>query len=436
MTQAAALRGAAKLAVAVAMVLAAGWPAPLRAQAVPTQEGTVIRNKATATFKDVANNSYDAESNEVEVTVGFKAGVDVTAPTDIDVNAGSADNTLQFRMCMVGNAADATRDWFVVSIGNSNPALITNVRYQWNATTYTSLGDLNAALAAAKTTAYDDPATPAEEENCIDVTVLFDAGEGAAGSSSNFTMTATSGRDSNTSDSDTAAATLRLTGAISVTPDDGLQDVYRGASATYNTLVFTLTNNQNGEDDFTLLATLDAGAAGYAISSIRCLPADAASGAETSCMGVPAGGTRTIHVVLEVPGTAVNGSQASVTLTATSQARSTVSDTGEYVTTVIMPILTMTKAAYGAKDTNESVGAPKPGDPIWYLITISNTGTAAGSNVVVTDALPAEVTYVSSEAATGTWTSITESGGTVTASLSGSLALNGSASFWIRVVVK
>ncbi|CAN5732019.1 hypothetical protein BH23GEM9_BH23GEM9_20460 [soil metagenome] len=431
---------AARMAVLAGVVLAFGATAQLHAQSVPTQEGTIIRNKATATFRDAANNDYDAESNETQVTVGFRAGIDVTAPTDVTVDAGSTDNSLAYRMCMTGNAAAANQDWFVVALANGSPPVVTNVRFVWTGTTYANVASLNAALAAAKTAAYDDPSTAGTEENCITVSVLFDAGAGAAGSSSTVTLTATSGRDSNESDDDAATVTIQLSGTISVTPDDGVRDVFRGSSATYNTLTYTLTNSQGGQDGFSVAAALDAtaAAAGYTIVSVRCVPDDAApvAGASTQCLAVPAGGTRTITVVLGVPANAPDGGSATVALTATSQASVSVNDDGEYLTTVIMPVLSMTKAAYGAQNTSETVGTPRPGDSVWYLITITNSGSATASNVVVEDNLPAEVDYVGNASASGSWTSISHASGLVTATLNGGLGIGASASFWINVTVK
>ncbi len=65
---------------------------------------------------------------------------------------------------------------------------------------------------------------------------------------------------------------------------------------------------------------------------------------------------------------------------------------------------------------------------------MSNGGNAPASNVVVTDDLPAEVTY-DSTSDDGNWSSITYSAPTVTANLSGTLAAGNSAVFWIRVQV-
>ena len=61
------------------------------------------------------------------------------------------------------------------------------------------------------------------------------------------------------------------------------------------------------------------------------------------------------------------------------------------------------------------------GDLVTYTITLINDGPDAASNVVVHDTLPAEVTYVSSNAttgsyvvATGDWTMATLPAGTYT----------------------
>src|SRR3989442_3662602 len=58
-----------------------------------TPEGTVITNTATATYTDANNNPYAAVSGSVSVTVGFKAGLTVTAntPTPSSASPSTAD---------------------------------------------------------------------------------------------------------------------------------------------------------------------------------------------------------------------------------------------------------------------------------------------------------------------------------------------------------
>ncbi len=60
------------------------------------------------------------------------------------------------------------------------------------------------------------------------------------------------------------------------------------------------------------------------------------------------------------------------------------------VTPTITPILNITKTASPA--SNSTVN---PGDTINYMIEVSNSGTDAATNVVITDVLPGEVGYVS-----------------------------------------
>lgn len=79
--------------------------------------------------------------------------------------------------------------------------------------------------------------------------------------------------------------------------------------------------------------------------------------------------------------------------------------------------------------------SPIPGACVEYTITVTNASdaTAAATNITITDALPADTTYAG--VTQGDFTSVTESSGTITATLA-SLAANASASFKVRVTVK
>ncbi|HEX8672734.1 MAG TPA: hypothetical protein VF710_12640, partial [Longimicrobium sp.] len=76
---------------------------------------------------------------------------------------------------------------------------------------------------------------------------------------------------------------------------------------------------------------------------------------------------------------------------------------------------------------------------IQYKVTVTNTGGAAatltGTGFGITDALPSQVTYVSTSADAAGWT-ISESSGTVSAALTGTLAPGATRFFWIRVRIK
>jgi len=65
-----------------------------------------------------------------------------------------------------------------------------------------------------------------------------------------------------------------------------------------------------------------------------------------------------------------------------------------------LPVLTLTKSA--------SPTSARPGDTVHYTLMYNNTGTAAATNVVLTDVLPAQLTYVAGSAnAGGTYTDST-----------------------------
>lgn len=78
--------------------------------------------------------------------------------------------------------------------------------------------------------------------------------------------------------------------------------------------------------------------------------------------------------------------------------------------------------------------APIPGACLEYTISVTNASgaTLAASNLQITDALPADVTYEGHNA--GTFTTVTRSGSTVTGNLT-SLAPGATASFTIRATV-
>ncbi len=162
-----------------------------------------------------------------------------------------------------------------------------------------------------------------------------------------------------------------------------------GAQGTTVSFASVITNTGNGPDTMSLAAVnanawttriyLDTNGNGIRdagedtiVASTTLLPADAS-----------------YHVIVEVDipaQTAVHTSNAT-TLTATSQFNNTVSDAGVYTLTVQDAVLTVNKFI---------VDTPtyRPGDVVTYAIEGTNTGTAVAQSVVVTDAIPANTTFV------------------------------------------
>lgn len=93
-----------------------------------------------------------------------------------------------------------------------------------------------------------------------------------------------------------------------------------------------------------------------------------------------------------VPAAAANGTNDVITITTQSDyvAGGVKSATGTYTTTVLAAVLTAVKS-------HTPAGSPtylKPGDTIVYTISLTNSGTAPATGVVITDPLPANLTYV------------------------------------------
>lgn len=77
--------------------------------------------------------------------------------------------------------------------------------------------------------------------------------------------------------------------------------------------------------------------------------------------------------------------------------------------------------------TDSATGAVSPGDPLTYTLIVTNHGPSGATDVVVTDPLPAQVTFVSGTSTMGT---VSHAGGVVTAAL-GNLNVGQSATITI-----
>lgn len=131
-----------------------------------------------------------------------------------------------------------------------------------------------------------------------------------------------------------------------------------------------------------------------------------------------------VIVRVTAPATADYNGSDTVTLTATSS-DGTTKDTGVVNVTVSSANVTMTKVA--------STAAPVPLSNFTYTITVTNSDLeTAAYNVVMTDVLDSDLTWVSNAPSTG---SAVESAGTVTWSI-GTLPANTTATLTITVYVK
>lgn len=398
---------------AMAALLLAPLALPGRASAqTPTPEGTTITNTATASWSDANSNTYASVSASASVTVGFLAAPDVTSPTTVTPPSPSTGNELAFTITNSGNGVDSVTAAFTVGTG------VTVTGYKLGSVTYPTLGELNTALAG----------TPITAGGTVTVTVVYTVAPGRGGQTTPVTMTATSRRTPTTSDSSTTNVIPPVAAAVSTTPDGGTVQRLPSNGTQYSA-VFTVTNNGNASDTFTLTGSTGSG------SALTIVSVNGAAGTGSSAT-IAAGGNTTVTVVYTV-GDVAAGTTQDLILTATSANNASISDPGNYTVTVVRAALTMAKAAFRDNQTTAITASDRvlPGEYIQYRITVTNAGGAAATTVAVSDVLPAQVTYVSTSTDAAGWT-INESAGTVSATLSGTLAPSASRYFWVRVRIK
>ncbi|NJD18526.1 MAG: DUF11 domain-containing protein [Gemmatimonadetes bacterium] len=377
-----------------------------------TAEGTVIRNKATASFTDANSNAYANVADSVDVTVSFAAGLDaIAAAATVTPASPSSNDTLTFRVANVGNGTDS------ITIGQTigDPTVVSVGGYRYGGTTYGSLVALNAALAGVALAPGDTAV----------IRVVYDVASGKGGTSSTYTLTATSRRTGGVSDAAVTAVNPVTAYDVAVTPDGG-QNVLRLPSNGVNyTFQFSVENRGASTESFDLLAS-SPGSAVITIVSVN------GAAGDSTRVSVANGATASINVVYSVAGVAA-GSTDTIQFRARSVTSPTTLDDGTMDLTVVRPSLTITKQAYRDDQTTLiGAGTVAPGEYIQYKITVTNTGTAAAANVHVDDQLPATVTYSSSAGDAPGWT-LSESAGDVDADLTGTLAAAGRRYFWIRV---
>jgi hypothetical protein len=399
--------------LALAGMMLAGFAGAATAQ-TPTAEGTVITNTATATWTDANGNTYTPVTASASVTVGFLAGPDVTSPASVTPASPSTGNELAFTITNSGNGVDS------VSVSPSIGSGATITGYKLGSTTYPTLAGLNEALAG----------TPIPAGSSVTVTVVYTVAPGQGGQTIPATLTATSRRTPGTSDASTTNIIPTVSAGVNVTPDNGAVSRLPSNGTQY-TAVYTISNTGNRSDTYSLGASANPGTA------VTIVSVNGTAGTSGSVTVGP-GASTTVNVVYTV-GNVAAGTTDDLSLSATSGNNAATSDAGNYVVTVIRAAITMTKEAFRDNQTTAVTGTVLPGEYIWYKITLTNGGAAAatltGTGYGVSDALPTQVTYVSSVGDAAGWT-ISESSGTVSATLTGTLAPAASRFFWVRVRIK
>lgn len=189
-----------------------------------------------------------------------------------------------------------------------------------------------------------------------------------------------------------ASLTLISNGARSATP---------GGQVSYP---HTLTNTGNGPDSFALSAT---NTGGFVMSNVAFYADANGDGVAddatpiTASGALAAGGSFSFVAVGTVPGTAISGNTNELVVSATSAFDATATASNTDTTTVTAnAAVSVTKAIDVAKGGS-------PSGPRTITLTYTNTGNLPATQLAITDALPAGMTYVANS---GRWSS---TGGTV-----------------------
>ena len=320
---------------------------------------------------------------------------------------------MSFDVINIGNGVDTLS----VSDNISDGTVLSVTKFTYNSTDYANIGLLNTALADSTVVAGDT----------VTIVVEYSIASDKGGEPSTYTLTGTSVRDGSATDNDNTVVTPALTGTVAVTPDGGQSLTHLPSNGTNYTFQFSVTNNQTGGDDFDLLVT-SPGSSVITIVSVNAFAGD------STRVTFTASELKTIDVIYSVAGSAT--AQDTLYLEARSVAAPATTNSGFADMTVIEADLGITKVAYET-DYVTPIGSNLvlPGDFIEYKVTVTNNGAAQAASVVVTDNLPATLTYISRLNDVGTW-DVTGSGNNRTFTLNpGTLNAAASVSFFIRAQV-
>jgi uncharacterized repeat protein (TIGR01451 family) len=299
---------------------------------------------------------------------------------------------------------------------------------------FTFVRGTRGASAAGLVVTWPAVASLANGASIVDTVVVVAT---AAGSATNLAAARSAALDPVPANSNGSAAGSRATTAVTarvyavqVTPDTATAQRLPSNGVQY-TQAFAVTNAGNQPTAFTLAATA------APATRVSILSTNGAAGTSGGTVTLAAGASVTVNVVYTVASSAAAGDTSRLTLTATSTVDAAVTDPGALRVSVVRAALTVAKAAYRDDRTTAIAPADRvvPGEYVQYKITVGSQGTAGAVTVRVTDPLPGDLAFVAATPDAAGWT-ISTAGGTLTASLAGTLPVGQSRFFWLRARVR
>ncbi|MEM1182450.1 MAG: hypothetical protein AAGM22_29150, partial [Acidobacteriota bacterium] len=357
-----------------------------------------------------AGNDSATDTDSLEVTADLSITKDNGTPTSIP-----GDQTT-YTIAVANAGPSAVID---AAVADTFPGILSNCSYS-----SVAAGGATGNTASGTGDIADTLTLPVSAS--VTYTATCDIDPAATGSLTNTATvssaiaTEVDGADNSSADTDTLSPSADL----AITKDNGTTSVTAGDTTTY-----TIVVSNNGPSTVTDAAVADT----FPASLTNCSFTSVAAGGTT---GNTASGTGDIADTLTLPPT------ASVTYTATCDvdlsAAGTVTNTATVSSVLAGDAVPANNSASDTDSVNGSTdlslmkeAAPTViagGDTVTYTITVTNTGPNDATQVVVTDALPPEVTLVATSGCAE------DPVGVPTCSL-GDLAASASAQFTVEVTV-
>ncbi len=255
------------------------------------------------------------------------------------------------------------------------------------------------------------------------VTIRATVNPDATGTISNTATVSGNETETNTANNtDSETTTINRQVDLRVTKADTVDPVIAGGQLTYTIIV---TND--GPSTATNVVMTDPLPAGVVFVSASSSSGTVANnnGTVTANIGtLNPGASATVTINATVAGTARGTLTNTATVTRTETDSNPNNDSATETTQVTPQLdISITKT--------DSVDPVAPGATLTYTITVTNSGPSTATNVVVTDNLPSQLTFVSGTASSGT---VTNNGNAVTANI-GNLASGASATVTINTTV-
>ena len=241
-------------------------------------------------------------------------------------------------------------------------------------------------------------AATVQANSALTVTVVTQVSSSAAGSLTNTAITSSPTDSTPANNSASITTPVSQTAHLTLTKTASPDPIVAGAAVTY-----TLSIVNNGPSDAVNVVLGDPLPAGFnvlsnGISSTGnvCPQQDQATTVTCSFGTVPAGTARTLQITASTSASLVAGS--SVTNTATLTSPTPDSDPSGRTASVTNNVVTSADLSISKAPVTDPIEA---GAQQTYVVQVTNNGPSVSRGVVVTDALPAGVTFVSMVPSTG-----------------------------------